>query len=85
MRVRSIYKFIPFALLVGTVVFLLGLSFMRIWWEWAIPDVFPSAVAQGLIAESPSWSESIKIALSLAALAGILASTSDKWSQRSSL
>lgn len=39
-----------------------------------MPDLFPSAVAQGLIAESLSWSEATKLALALAALAGILAS-----------
>lgn len=84
MRARTIYDLIPFSLLLGTGVFLLGLSFMRLGWAWAIPDLFPSAVAQGMIAESLSWSEATKLALALAALAGIFAASSYKGSQRTS-
>lgn len=84
MRARTFYDLIPFSLLLGTGVFLLGLSFMRLAWAWAVPDLFPSAVAQGLIAESFSWSEATKLALALAALTGIFAASSYKGSQRTS-
>ena len=82
MKIRITFNQIPFSLFVGAIVFLLGLCFMRLWWAWAMPDLFPSAVAQGLIGESLSWSETTKLALALAALAGILASGHNRGSQR---
>ena len=84
MRARTIFDLIPFSLLLGTGVFLLGLSFMRLGWALALPDLFPSAVAQGLIAESLSWPEATKLALALAALTGIFAASSYKGSRRTS-
>ena len=74
MRALSIYNLIPFSLILGAVVFLLGLSLMSLWRVWAIPDL--------PLAESLSWSETIKLSLALAALAGILAFRTDKGTQR---
>ena len=77
MRARSIYNLIPFSIMVGAGVFLLGLLLMSLWRIWVIPDLF--------LAESLSWSETIKLSLALAALAGILTSRNDRGSQQASL
>jgi|LGVF01.2.fsa_nt_gb hypothetical protein len=38
---------------------------------WTIPDIFPGAVAQGLVAESISWYTAFKVAIFVAVLAGL--------------
>ncbi len=38
---------------------------------WAIPDLFPGAVSQGLVAESISWYTAFKVAIFVAVLAGL--------------
>lgn len=40
-------------------------------WAWTVPDLFPGAVAQGLVAKSISWGAVAKLALFLALLAGL--------------
>ena len=37
-----------------------------------MPEIFPRALAHGLLAESLSWSEAFRLSLALAFLAGIL-------------
>ena len=34
---------------------LLGLLLIKLMWAWTIPDLFPGAVEQGLVADSLSW------------------------------
>ena len=58
-------------------VFLLGLLLIKLWWQWAVPDLFPGAVEQGLVAASISWFTSFKLALALAALAALAGSRRD--------
>ena len=38
---------------------------------WIIPDLFPGAVAQDLVAESISWYTTCKVAIFVAVLAGL--------------
>ena len=38
-------------------------------WAWTIPDLFPGAVEQGLVAKEISWYTSLKVAIFVAALA----------------
>ncbi len=40
-------------------------------WAWTIPDLFPGAVDQGLVAGSISWLTAFKLALFVALLTGI--------------
>jgi hypothetical protein len=44
------------------------LLLVKLLWTWTIPDIFPGAVEQGLIAGSISW---FKIAVFVAVLAGL--------------
>jgi hypothetical protein len=38
---------------------------------WTIPDLFPGAIAQDLVAESISWYTAFKVAIFVAVLAGL--------------
>ena len=44
------------------VVFIMFFS-IKLLWAWTIPDLFPGAVQQGLIASKISWFTSFKLAL----------------------
>jgi len=57
------------ALVLGA--FIVALFLVKILWAWTIPDLFPGAVEQGLIAKEISWYTSLKVAIFVAALAGI--------------
>jgi len=41
---------------------------IKLLWAWTIPDLFPGAVTQGLIAAEISWLTSFKLALFLGIL-----------------
>ena len=47
------------------------LLLVKLLWAWTIPDIFPGAVSQGLIAGSISWFTAFKIAVFVAVLAGL--------------
>ncbi len=47
------------------------LLMVKLLWAWTIPDIFPGAVSQGLIAGSISWYTAFKIAVFVAVLAGL--------------
>ena len=51
--------------------FIVALFLVKILWAWTIPDLFPGAAKQGLIAKEISWYTSLKVAIFVAALAGI--------------
>ena len=62
-------------------VFVLVLLLIKLLWAWTIPDLFPGAVEQGLVAGSISWLTALKVArvvAVLAGLAGIFASRREK-------
>ena len=61
---------VPGVLLLFVVVLVLVLFVVKVLWAWTIPDLFPGAVEQGLIAETISWLAAFKVALFLAVLAG---------------
>jgi hypothetical protein len=51
--------------------FVLVLLLVKVLWAWTVPDLFPGAVEQGLVAASISWLAALKIAIAVAVLAGI--------------
>ena len=51
----------------GIIVLLL----VKLLWAWTIPDIFPGAVEQGLIARDISWITAFKIGVFVAVLAGL--------------
>ena len=54
------------------IVFILAFFLLKILWAWTIPDLFPGAVAQELIAKEISWFTSFKLALFLSVVGGFL-------------
>lgn len=51
----------------GIIVLLL----VKLLWAWTIPDLFPGAVEQGLVARDISWITAFKIGVFVAVLAGL--------------
>ena len=62
---------VPGVLLIIVSVLILALLLIKLLWPWTIPDLFPGAVDQGLIAREISWYTSFKLAIFIAVLAGI--------------
>ena len=62
---------IPGLLAIITSVFVLALLLIKLLWPWTIPDLFPGAVDQGLIAREITWYTSFKLAIFVAVLAGV--------------
>lgn len=60
----AVFGMLMAALAVGAVVFLALLA-IRGLWAWVLPDLFPGAVQQGLIAAELSWAAAGKLALLL--------------------
>lgn len=56
---------------VVAVTFFVGLFLIKALWSWTVPDLFPGAVEQGLIAGTISWGTAAKLALFAAILLGI--------------
>lgn len=81
MKVRNIYNLIPFSLIIGAGVFLVGISLMGLW-AWTLPGNLSSVLVQGPFTESLTRFEAIKLAMAVAALAGILTSRSGKEAQQ---
>ena len=59
-------------------VFILAFLLLKLLWAWTIPDLFPGAVAQGLVAAEISWWTSFKLALFLGVIGGFLKIKIDK-------
>jgi len=52
-------------------VFVVVLLLVKVMWSWTVPDLFPGAVDQGLIARDISWFTALKLALFAAVLGGL--------------
>jgi hypothetical protein len=62
---------VPGALVVGAGALVLTLLLVKLLWAWTVPDLFPGAVEQGLIARSISWLAALKVAIFVAVLAAV--------------
>ena len=68
----------PGLLALMAAVFVVVLLVIRAVWAWTIPDLFPGAVEQNLIARTISWYTAFKLAIFVAVLAGISGATAKK-------
>ena len=50
------------------VAFVVVLLLVKLLWAWTVPDLFPGAVEQGLVAGYISWFAAVKIAIFVAIL-----------------
>ncbi len=67
----KLFKIIPgvIALVIGVAAVMFFV--IKLLWAWTIPDLFPGAVEQGLIASEISWLTSFKLALFLGIARGV--------------
>ena len=56
---------------VACIAFVAVLLLIKFLWAWTVPDLFPGAVEQGLVAGSISWLTAVKLAIFVAVLSGI--------------
>jgi hypothetical protein len=61
-------SFIIFAFIFGFVTLLL----LKLLWVWTIPDIFPGAVEEGLVAKTISWYTAFKLAMFMAVTGGLM-------------
>ena len=60
----------------GLGVVALAFLLIKLLWAWTIPDLFPGAVEQGLVAAEISWLTSFKLALFFGLLTGAVKANS---------
>jgi hypothetical protein len=72
---RLWFGIIPGTFMLIAVALVLGLFLVKVMWAWVVPDIFPEAVNQGLVAETISWFTSFKIAIALALFSGFIGGT----------
>jgi hypothetical protein len=59
------------SILVAVVVtFVISVVVFKFVWAWVVPDLFPGAVAQGLISADLTWLATVKLAVLVAVLSG---------------
>ena len=59
------------AILVAVAVtFVISMVVFKFVWAWVVPDLFPGAVAQGLISANLTWFATLKLAVLVAVLSG---------------
>ncbi|MHC4563928.1 MAG: hypothetical protein ACYS8X_14315 [Planctomycetota bacterium] len=68
---RKVAGIIVAGVAVACVAFVAVLLLIKLLWAWTVPDLFPGAVEQGLVAKSISWLTAVKIAIFVAVLSGI--------------
>jgi len=60
---------LPGLLVLAAVAFIVVLFLVKVLWAWTIPDLFPGAVEQGLVAGTISWYTALKVAIVAAVVA----------------
>ena len=76
MNKSKLVKIIP-----GIIALVLGVAaimffVIKLLWAWTVPDLFPVAVEQGLVAAEISWLTSFKLALFIGLINGARISSS---------
>jgi uncharacterized membrane protein len=71
------------AILVSVVVtFVIAVVLFKFVWAWVVPDLFPGAVEQGLIAADLTWLASLKLAVLVAVLSGFYPALSEAFKHK---
>jgi hypothetical protein len=66
-------------LITALVTFAVVVVLVKLLWSWTIPDLFPIAVEQSLIAEHISWFTAFKLAIFVALVTSAGALLMGKW------
>jgi hypothetical protein len=64
------------------VTFVISVIVFKFVWAWVVPDLFPGAVAQGLISADLTWLATLKLAVLVAVLSGFYPSVVDAFRVR---
>jgi hypothetical protein len=64
------------------VVFVISIIVFKFVWAWVVPDLFPGAVAQGLISADLTWLATLKLAVLVAVLGGFSPALSEAFKVR---
>ena len=65
------------------VTFVISMVVFKFVWAWVVPDLFPGAVAEGLIVGDLTWLAAVKLAVLVAVLGGFSPALTDAFKQRS--
>ncbi|MCE5240810.1 hypothetical protein LLH23_20295 [bacterium] len=71
MTAAKVFGMVAGGLVVACLVCVVMLLVVKLLWAWTVPDLFPGAVAQGLVAGSISWLTALKVAIVLGVLSGL--------------
>jgi hypothetical protein len=69
-------------LITVAILFVISSIVFRFVWGWVVPDLFPGAVAEGLIVEDLTWLTAFKLAVLVAALSGFYPALVDAFKTR---
>ena len=71
------------AILVAVAVtFVMSMVVFKFVWAWVVPDLFPGAVAQGLISANLTWFATVKLAVLVAVLSGLYPAIQEAFKSR---
>jgi hypothetical protein len=71
MKTSKIAAVVVGGIVIACIAFVVVLLLIKALWAWTIPDLFPGAVQQKLVAGSISWFTAAKVALFVAILSGL--------------
>jgi hypothetical protein len=69
-------------LIAVAVTFVMSVIVFKFVWAWVVPDLFPGAVAQGLISADLTWLATLKLAVLVAVLGGFSPALSEAFKTR---
>lgn len=62
---------VPAVVILLAGIFAIGILLIKLFWSWTIPELFPQAVSQGLIAEKISWWTALKLSVFVSLLIAV--------------
>ena len=69
-------------LITVVVTFVIAVVLFKFVWAWVVPDLFPGAVEQGLVAADLTWLASLKLAVLVAVLSGFYPALSEAFKRQ---
>jgi len=64
------------------ITFVISMVVFKFVWAWVVPDLFPGAVAQGLISADLTWLAALKLAVLVGVLSGFYPALVDAFKLR---
>ena len=64
------------------VTFVITVVVLKFVWAWVVPDLFPGAVAEGLIVANLTWLSAVKLAVLVSVLSGVYPTLTEPFNRR---